>query len=421
VRLFRRQAKDLPPVIILGGGSNALSVARSLGRQGVRVYAINEPTEHVCSSRYAKRIPLEDDQERTRLNYLLGSDSESLLGAVLLSCDDAGIELLARHREQLAHRYLLDDSDPGPQLAMLDKYQTYKLAVEAGVPTPRFWVAGTSEEVSSLREEFVYPLLVKPFISHVFQQRFGKKFLVVGNFDELVSAYKVVADARITCMLVEMLQGPDELCCSYYTYMDEYGNALFDFTKRVYRRLPSNMGKGTFHRTEWNPEVRDVSLKLLEHVGLRGLACIEFRRDLRDGQLKLIECNSRFTAANALVAASGFDLACFVYNRLIGRLQAPLVKYRLGKRLWDPVEDFKAYRALSREGRITFAAWLSTVLHRHTMIYFAWDDPIPTLVHQFREIRGLMVRRLLRLIGKTRPAASPMGAEDSAVEHAGAG
>ena len=41
--------------------------------------------------------------------------------------------------------------------------------------------------------------------------------------------------------------------------------------------------------------------------------------DLKDGELKLIENNARFTAANGLVTASGFDLAKFVYNRLTGR------------------------------------------------------------------------------------------------------
>ena len=60
------------------------------------------------------------------------------------------------------------------------------------------------------------------------------------------------------------------------------------------------------------------ALRLFRHVGLRGLANVEFKLDPRDGQYKLIECNARFTAANGLVAKSGIDLGRFVYCRAVG-------------------------------------------------------------------------------------------------------
>ena len=124
------------------------------------------------------------------------------------------------------------------------------------------------------------------------------------------------------------------------------------------------MGNGCYHVTDWNPEVRDLSLALFRQVGLRGLANVEFKRDERDGRLKLIECNARFTAANCLVARSGFDLAAFVYNRLVGRPQPPLETYARGMRLWDPVRDFQAFLELRRQGRLTFWTWVASVLHR---------------------------------------------------------
>ena len=90
-------------------------------------------------------------------------------------------------------------------------------------------------------------------------------------------------------LLVEKVPGPDDLLCSYYTYLDADGEALFDFTKRIIRRFPVGMGNGCYHITDRNPEVREVALKLFRHVGLRGLANAEFKRDQRDGRLKLIE------------------------------------------------------------------------------------------------------------------------------------
>ena len=45
---------------------------------------------------------------------------------------------------------------------------------------------------------------------------------------------------------------------------------------------------------------------------------VEFKRDTRDGRLKLIECNHRFTAANELVRRAGIDLARIAYDRACG-------------------------------------------------------------------------------------------------------
>ena len=47
---------NLPPVILLGGGANALSVARQLGRLGAPIHALAEPGAFVAHSRYCRAI-----------------------------------------------------------------------------------------------------------------------------------------------------------------------------------------------------------------------------------------------------------------------------------------------------------------------------------------------------------------------------
>jgi predicted ATP-grasp superfamily ATP-dependent carboligase len=386
-------------VILLGGGANALSVARSLGRAGVKVYALNAATAHVRFSRYCEWIPVEerDDPEAAWEEFLLGHQSQHLSGAVVLSCSDAGIQVLARRRNELARRFVLDESNTSAQLCMLNKLCTYRQAVAAGVPTPRFWVAQSLAAVMDLREELVFPLLVKPQLSHLYEKKFQKKFAVAHDFDQLLDAFAAVSKAGIEILLVEMIPGPDDRSCSYYTYLDEDSQPLFHFTKRIYRRFPTNMGGACAHVTDWNPEVRDEALKLFKHVGLRGLAHVEFKRDDRDGQLKLIECNARFTAANCLVAASGFDLARFVYNRLTCRPQPPLVKYQLGLRLWDPVPDYYAFRELQARRELTFWQWLRSVARPQMLTYFAWDDPRPSLLKETQRIIHMVGSRVGRM------------------------
>ena len=193
--------------------------------------------------------------------------------------------------------------------------------------------------------------------------------------------------AGIRIFLVELIPGPDDKLCSYYTYLDEDGKNLINFTKRVIRRYPVNMGGSTYHITDNVPGVQELALALFRQVGLRGVANVEFKLDERDGQLKLIECNARFTAADCLLVESGLNLPLFVFNRLTGRPHDAPSSYRMGVRLWKPVGDFLAYRQLSRMGSLTFRAWGSSILRRQIFPVFRWNDPLPAMINGIRLVR----------------------------------
>jgi D-aspartate ligase len=387
----------LPPAIIVGGGTNALSIARSLAGAGIEVYAINDPQAMVGYSRFCKlvRIPkMAGTAEESWAAYLMGRESDHLRGAVLLAASDEGIELIARHRQPLCEKFRLDLSNPAAQLCMLNKLCTYRAAQAGGVPTPKFWVSDTREQMEKLKDELVFPLIIKPLLIHEFKKKFNDPFVLVHRFDELVDAFDGVNHAGIKAFLVEMIPGPDDKLCSYYSYLDDNGDNLFDFTKRVIRRFPMNMGGGSYHITDHVPEIKELSLRLFRHVGLRGIANTEFKLDGRDGQLKLIECNARFTAADCLLAASGLNLSLFVYNRLIGRAPIRPTSYCVGLRLWSPTADFLAYRQLNRLGLLSFREWVRSILHPQIFPLFRWYDPLPAIVSGARHVRNYLLRYL---------------------------
>jgi predicted ATP-grasp superfamily ATP-dependent carboligase len=380
---------NLPPVIVLGGRANALSVARQLGRFGALVYALAEPGAFVVHSRYCRKLDAGGDTGAWE-RFLLGAESDFLRGAVLLACCDEGLELILARREELAERFLLDESNPAAQRTMLNKLATYRAAREAGVPTPGFWVAESREELDRVRGELSYPLIVKPRLSHVFERKTGKKLLIVKDFGEVADAVAAIAETGTSAVLMEMIPGPDERLCSYYTYLDEESRPLFHFTKRIIRRYPLLTGTACYHVTDRIPEAAELGNRLFRHVGLRGLANVEFKRDARDGKLKLIECNARFTASDCLVARSGINLAAFVYCRLTGREPPAMDEYRVGMRLWDPVRDLQAGLAMRRAGEMTLWGWVKSVRHRQTFPYFQWSDPGPAVARLMAPVRKLL-------------------------------
>jgi D-aspartate ligase len=390
--------RAMVPAILLGGGANALSAARVLGRAGVPIYVVNEPDSLVRHSRYGRfvNIPVGVSAEQAWTDYLLGSASDSLRGAVLLACCDHALTILARHHTALARKFLLDDVNPEARVAMLNKIDSYQIAAAAGVSTPRFWVLAPGQPLDSAAMALPYPLIVKPTHTHVFRQKVGKKFIIAHDFASLRHALAQVSALQMETMLVEFIPGRDDQLCSYYTYLDENGAPLFHFTKRVIRRYPLVVGNGCYHITDWNPEVTSAGLAFLQAARVRGLGSVEFKRDPRDGKLKLIECNARFTEANCLLAAAGLDLPLFVYNRLVGHEHRPFGEYRRGLRLWYPLEDFYAFRRLHSEGQLTWREWLRSVAHWQTLPYFRWYDPWPSVVREWRRIRAGLARRIGR-------------------------
>ncbi len=398
----------VPAVLVGASSANAVSVARSLGRHGVAVYLLCGPDSESRTSRYARRLDAGADTVAWA-RYLTGAQSDWLRGAVLLTCSDDAIQMTIEHREALAEKYILDIADTAAQWCFLNKLSTYEAAREAGVPTPLFWRAASLDDVRRQSDEYVYPLLVKPLFSHRFKKVFPGKYVRVSGLDELLAAFERIAGAGVEVLLLEEIPGADDRLCSCYTYIDEEGTPLFGFTKRILRRHPERQGFGCYHITDWSPEVLDTGLRLVKHVGHRGIANVEFKRDDRDGLLKVIECNIRFTAANEILVASGYDLPLFVYSRLTGRPFPDLrtVEYKRGVRLWFPLADFLEFLALRRQGRITTGGWLRSVLHVQAVPYFAWDDPVPSLVITTQVTRRLAASGARRALRRARGGARP--------------
>ncbi len=395
------------PAVLLGGAVNALSVARALWRSGITVDVLADgrsdsvtPHSRACR-RYVRPSGAADLAEE----WMTWLQNESP-SAVLLPCSDEGVELVARRRaslEAMGHRPV--EANDEALLAMLDKARAYELARGAGVPAPRTVTVTALAELGEL--DFPYPCGIKPVHSHLFARQFhpDAKGVTVSSADHARRVLCPILEAGHPMLLTEVVPGPDDQYRSYYTYMDEHGEALVHFTKRKLRQYPTHFGLGSYHLTEWNAEVAELGLRFARAAGLRGLVNVEFKRDARDGLLKLIECNPRFTAANEQVRAAGIDLALIAYNRLVGLPSPPADSFRDGLGLWLIVDDVRAFRDYRRHGELTTGAWLKTLIHRQAPLIFSWSDPKPSLVIWRRRARGLARKALGRRSPRQVPGA----------------
>ncbi len=371
------------PVLILGGKENALSVTRHLGRLGVPVRVSGAASCWALYSRYCQEgfmVPAGDTQAAFWNRLLLGND-RSLDGHILFAMSDDAIEFVIEHRDHLRDRYRLDDCDGRLQEAFLDKVRTLELAEKAGVDGPRRWKISNENDLAALRGKISFPAMVKPVQSHKFASVFRQKLFVIDeSFDDLCEKVKRAWQFGIEVFIVEMIPGPDSELSSYYTYRLADGSRLFNFTKSVIRRWPVNRGNACHHKTQWLPETAAAGQKFFDSAGLIGLGNIEFKRDPRDGKLKVIEVNARFTAAQELVRRAGVPIDLMIYCHLTGQTAPEARQKSRELRFWYPFRDFLAYLDLRKRGELNFWGWVKSVATTaHVFPLVSLSDPMPIL------------------------------------------
>lgn len=374
-----------PPAILLGGGLIGLSVARCLGPFGIPVHVLGDMAEHGAPmrsrwcSRFVHITPGDGVQERW-LEQLRRVEHP---GAVVLPCSDDGLELVCRHRAELTSLgYAAIEARDDVALAMLDKLETYRLAAAAGIEVPRhFGLSDPAELDARLQESQVeFPCAVKPLHSHLFRLRFpGLKLLVVRDRAELAEALDRTAAQGIAVMVTEIIPGPEDAFEAFHGYFDERGELLVWLTKRKLRQYPVGFGLGTLHVSERNDEVLDAGVRFCRGVGIHGLGNPEFKRDARDGRLKLIECNHRFSLVNELLRRAGVNTPLLAYRRLTGGPCPPARSFRCGVRLWYPSSDLRALRQAVAEKRTTPVQAARSLLHPMHLATLDVHDPAPLL------------------------------------------
>ena len=375
--------------VLLGGTGTTLAVTRALGQAGVPVVILGDGRNDIVArrSRYCRHYEHFGDEgaqgpaaiSAAWLAWLEHSSSPS----VVLPCSDIGLELVARHRDRIeAAEHRASEADDAVVLAMLDKEKTYHLASAGGIRVPRTaQVASMSAAHEAVDDGIGLPCAVKPVrsdrVSLALPAYPSPKGILVRDRQSLRAAVEPVVAIGEPMLVSEFVSGPDSAFCSYYSYIDEQGVPLFDFTKRKLRQYPPLFGGGTYHVTEWMPDVAESGRRFFSTVGLRGLGNVEFKRDARDGGLVLIECNARFTMATGQVRRAGIDLALVVYNRVVGAPMPALGEFADGVRLWYPTLDFKGFRRYRADGALTASSWVKSLLHLQHFPVFDWRDPVP--------------------------------------------
>lgn len=375
----------------------ALSITRSLGRRGVRVVRIH-PNRLECglSSRYCAGLeicPDPYDSESALLEFLLRLERHPGPRVLFPASDDCAA-FVARHREPLSRVFALPVARRSVMESILDKRRQYGIAARLGLPIPETHFPESTAEARELAARArSFPYVIKPLVSHRWRLKRmhavseGRKAILVHDPAELVREYERIRALDPDVMVQEIVPGEDERLVTFLSYLDAGSRPLGFCVRKKIRQYPIDFGHCMITVTCADEAVERQSLRLLRGLGYHGLSGVEWKRDARDGTVRLIEVNARAVQTIGLAAACGVDLPWIAYQDQIGRPPAALDAFELGvKWVWITGDLRNLRRQATSPTRL--AAWLRSIAGARTHAVFAADDLAPLRVVLGRSLRA---------------------------------
>jgi predicted ATP-grasp superfamily ATP-dependent carboligase len=384
----------VPGAVVIGGDYQGLGIVRSLGRRNVPVCIVDDERSIGRFSRYAthtESVPSLRDERQTVRHLMRIGRNLGLKGWVLYPTRDETVAALARHKAVLGEFFRVPTPDWNKTKWAWDKRNTYRLAVDLGIPIPKTWYPRDSRDLDSIPA--TQPLAVKPAIKRNFVYATKAKAWRANGRDELRTLYGQ-ASAHVMpgeVMVQDIIPGGGSQQFAYCAFFKE-GRAVGSMVVRRARQHPAEFGRAsTFVETVDNPLLEELSGRFLRAIDYYGLVEIEFKLDPRDGQFRLLDVNGRTWGYHSLGARAGVDFAHMLFADQTGRTVAPS-RARAGVRWIRLVTDAPTAVVEMIRGRQSVPEYLLSLARCDVEAVFTRDDPMPGIL-ELAHIPYLVAKR----------------------------
>ncbi len=306
-------------VIVLGASPTGLYAVRELANAGLSVAVADVAQGCALSSRHVAGGGRSFMGDLAAIEeWLLGMPRAGDSRPVLLPTNDLFIEFVVERRQRLAARFEFAACHEGLAAELLDKSLFHALCGRHGMPTPGVWPAENAEEALALAGRVPYPCILKPMLIHRARGFLkGKKVLIARDQAEFEAHARELPPESGGWLVQEVITGPESDITLFAGYVGRDGRLRQAFTARKLRQYPPGFGSASLVLSAPCAETLALTGDFLGRIGFRGVCGAEFKRDPRDGRLKIIEINPRPTlwfqvshdAGKRVVEAAVRDLA----------------------------------------------------------------------------------------------------------------
>jgi predicted ATP-grasp superfamily ATP-dependent carboligase len=394
------------PAVVLGAGANGLGVARSLARARVPVWLLDSDARRPeMQTRVAKALAVRALQGDVLIEELVRLGTAQFPGTrpVLLLTQEESVKTVSHHRDRLCalYRFSLPPMDMVDTL--LHKQGFQRLAEQLGSPIPPLVHVRTLADLPAL-EDLRYPVVIKPGERN---SEYGHQFKKAYRVDSAAVAVELVRrilPVMADLVVQEWIEGPDS--CIYFClqYIDSQGQVAASFTGRKIRSWPPQVG-GTAScvaAPEVHAELSAMTARFFHAAGVIGMASMEYKRDSRSGEFRMVEPTVGRTDYQEEVATlNGVNLPHAAWCSELG-LPFPEPAVRERPVVWRVrSEDMQSAAAQSqpagqgypRGSHVADALW-------------RWSDPMPAVVQNWQRVQHALRRRTSKVMGGSSAAGS---------------
>jgi predicted ATP-grasp superfamily ATP-dependent carboligase len=385
-----------------------LSLVRALGRAGIPVaVATSERDSKVSLSRYCAAVvptPSWVEEPEAALAAVIAWSQQQQEAPVLFYQGDHDLLAVSRGRERLAPhlRCVLPPAELVEDL--VDKLRFAALAERQDLPVPLTRTLCRGPLLAhELRRWTQFPCVLKPATR---SRRFAgigrsQKALRLESRSELEGLLTLIEGYETDFVLQTAIEGAEDRIVSYHAYIRPGGQVVADFTGRKLRTAPRLYGFSSYVEITNDEEVRRVGRAVLEKLDFSGAVKIDFKRDVRDDRLYLLEINPRFNLWHHAAAVAGVSIPALVYRDCVepGSVLQPVRSARPGVRWVSLRDDARAFREYRAAGELSLGRWLAQMATVDVNEGLLLRDPLPGLA----ELGEVVGRKLVKLLRRRAP------------------
>ncbi len=311
-------------ILILGGGLQAISVARSLKDAGYNPYCIVEGKNPICYSNYVKKII--SISKELDVDFIKNS-IEELSCSVVIPMSDRTAEFLSVHRDVL-------ESKTNVKCAVVDysifskannKGSLLSICLKNNIPHPRT-AEIELEKLTDVSQYVGFPSLIKPNFSVG-----ARGITLVLNEEDIKQKLPDLINQYGSCTLQEYIEQKGRPYYNVILYRDRRGMILASTILEIQRYYPLKGGSSCFGVTIENKELVSICQKVLEILDWWGVADFDVLSD-ENGNFKIIELNPRVPASVRAAAISGINFPDIIVRDCLG-IDPKRYTYQPGKEL----------------------------------------------------------------------------------------
>lgn len=371
-----------------------IGLVHSLGMADIPVYAGSFFKDNpALYSRFTnKRFQFNTYEDYSYIEKLCHYGKKMSLKPVLYSDDDRALLLISRNRDRLQKyfRFMLPDNSVVEQL--LDKRKFCHLCTEKNLPAPVSFDISSMQDIDSVITKIPFPCIIKPAHKESwwkpdFTNIMGpyKKAYKCDSPKELKNLYKKLLQIDNNVVIQEFIPGGDELLYSVNLFVDDSGTVKGHFIAQKRRIYPITAGTGCYVVTVNEPELLDTTKKVIKNLKLKGLLNIQFKRDIRTGEPRLMEIHVRNSFWSFLGTAAGVNLSKLYYEYLTEdesskKAHKESLVPKIGVKFFDLEKDVKAFWQYRKKGELTFRDWMNSYRGDFVIGGHMLSDPIPTIM-----------------------------------------